>query len=323
MAEILGIRMDRTGGAEVLQYGPIDLPPPGAGEVRLAVTAAGLNFIDIYHRTGLYPVKLPFIPGVEAVGRVEALGDGVDGVHVGDRVGYLGAGGYASHLNAPAHRLIPLPGPVDDESAAGILLKGLTAWMLLFEVRRPEPGETVLVWAPVGGVGSLPLPWARSFGANVIAVTSSEEKAEMARTLGANHVLIRGDDVAAAVRDLTGGRGVDVVYDSVGKASQAASLASLRPRGWWVTYGNASGPADPVPPGQLSQLGSLVMTRPGLFHFIQDRQSLMRGASALIGALAAGTLSARISQVFPLAKAAEAQTVLASGTTHGALILKP
>lgn len=323
MVNAHAIRMAETGGPDVLKYAPIDLEPPATGEVQLAVSASGLNFIDTYHRTGLYPVKLPFIPGVEAVGRVEAVGEGVDGFAVGDRVGFLGGGGYATHLNAPASRLIPIPDTLSDNDAAAVLLKGLTAWMLLFEVRRPEPGETVLVWAPVGGVGSLLVPWARSFGAHVIAVTSSPEKAERAKGLGADHVLMRGEDVAAAVRDITGGRGVDVVYDSVGKASQTASLTSLRARGWWVTYGNASGPAEPVAPGELSRLGSLVMTRPGLFHFIQTRESLLRGAAALFGALAAGTISATVSQVFPLQDAARAQSLLTSGTTQGALILKP
>ncbi|MEM9739675.1 MAG: quinone oxidoreductase [Pseudomonadota bacterium] len=317
------IKLQQTGGPDVLQLSPLDLAEPGPGDVRLRVHAAGLNFIDIYHRTGLYPVKLPFVPGVEAAGTIEAVGEGVSDFNVGDRVGYLGAGAYATHLNAPANRLIALPDEVGDEAAAAVLLKGLTAWMLCFEVRRPNPGESALVWAPVGGVGSLLVPWLRSLGVNVIAVTSTPEKANAARALGANHVLMRGDDVAAGVRAITGGIGVDVSYDSVGKASQTASLNALKPKGWWVTYGNASGPADPVPPGQLNQLGSLVMTRPGLFHFIADRPSLMRGAAALFGALAAGTLCVRISQTYGLAEASKAQEHLASGTTQGALVIKP
>ncbi|MEO0818422.1 MAG: quinone oxidoreductase [Pseudomonadota bacterium] len=317
------IRLRETGGPDVLSYEPLDLAAPGPGEVRIAVQASGINFIDTYHRTGLYPVKLPFIPGVEAVGVVEALGEGVDDVSLGDRVGYLGAGGYATHLNAPASRLIPLPDTISDDDAAAILLKGLTAWMLLFEVKQPRPGDTVLIWAPVGGVGSLLVPWARSLGAHVIAVTSTEGKAERARALGAEHVLMRQDDIAGAVRDLTGAAGVDIVYDSVGKASQDASLAALKSRGWWITYGNASGPAAPLAPGRLGQLGSLVMTRPSLFHFIPDRQSLMAGASALLGAVSAGTLQPSISGTWGLHQAAEAQTRLESGATQGALILKP
>ncbi len=316
------IRMDRTGGPDVLELRELDLPEPGPGEVRLAVRAAGLNFIDIYHRTGLYPVKLPFVPGVEAVGEVEATGPGVEHVSPGERVGYLGGGGYATHLNARADRLIPLPDSLDFTDAAAVLLKGLTAWMLLFEVRPMAAGETALVWAPVGGVGSLLVPWARSFGVQVIAVTSSEDKAQKAKALGARHVILRnGDDVAGKVRELTGGRGVDVAFDSVGMASQQASLASLKPRGWWVSYGNASGPAAPVAPAELSRLGSLVMTRPGLFHFIADRGDLLRGCEAVFGALDAGTISASVQETFSIQDAPKAQELLASGTTKGALVL--
>ncbi|MEO0784149.1 MAG: quinone oxidoreductase [Pseudomonadota bacterium] len=323
MAEAQAITLRATGGPAALEFGPLELPELKGGQARIRVEAAGLNFIDIYHRTGLYPVPLPFVPGVEAVGTVEAVGPGVESVSVGDRVGHVGAGGYATHLNAPADRLVPLPDSVDFDTAAAILLKGMTAWMLLFEVRRAMPGETALIWAPVGGVGSLLVPWARSLGVDVLAVTSTEEKAETARALGANEVAFRDQDVAAAARAFTGGAGVDVAYDSVGKSSQEASLNSLKPRGWWISYGNASGPAVAVDPGRLGQLGSLIMTRPALFSYIDTRDALLRGASAVFGALVAGTLAPRIEATFPLSEAAEAQSMLESGRTQGALLLKP
>lgn len=287
------------------------------------MTAAGLNFIDTYHRTGLYPVKLPFVPGSEAAGVVEAVGEGVSDLKPGDRAAYLGPGCYASHVTAPATRMVTLPDTVSDESAAATLLKGLTAWMLLFEVRPARAGETALVWAPVGGVGSLLVPWAVSLGVEVIAVTSSEAKAERARALGAAHTVMREGDVAAEVRALTGGRGVDVSYDSVGRASAEASLGSLRPRGWWVSYGNASGPVDPVPPTRLAQAGSLVLTRPGLFHFVAARADFERGCKALFGALQVGPLKAEIGVRYKLDEVAEAHRALEAGETMGATVLLP
>ena len=317
------VRLHEMGGPEVLKYEAFEPEPPKAGEVRFKVAAAGLNFIDTYHRTGLYPMPLPAIPGTEAAGTVDAVGDGVTEVSVGDRVAYMGGHCYASHVTAPADRVVSIPDGVSLEDAAAVFLKGLTAWMLLFEIRAMRAGETALVWAPVGGVGSLLVPWARSLGVTVIGVTSSEEKAEVARKLGANHVVMRGDDVATEVRALTGGAGVEVSFDSVGKTSAAASLASLKPRGWWISYGNASGPADPVAPGLLAQRGSLVMTRPSLFSFIGDRADLERGAAALFGAIAAGTLTPQIGQTFALSDAAEAHRALEAGTTRGATLLIP
>ena len=317
------VRLHETGGPEVLKYEAFEPEPPKPGEVRFKVAAAGLNFIDTYHRTGLYPMPLPAIPGTEAAGTVDAIGDGVADVSVGDRVVYMGGRCYASHVTAPADRVVLLPDSVSFEDAAAVFLKGLTAWMLLFEIRAMRAGETALVWAPVGGVGSLLVPWARSLGVTVIGVTSSDEKAEVARKLSANHVVMRGDDVAKEVRALTGGAGVNVSFDSVGKTSAAASLASLKPRGWWISYGNASGPADPVAPGLLAQRGSLVMTRPSLFSFIGECADLQRGAAALFGAMAAGTLTPQIGQTFALSDAAEAHRALEAGTTRGATLLIP
>ncbi|MEO1101331.1 MAG: quinone oxidoreductase [Pseudomonadota bacterium] len=323
MTDAYSINIHEHGGPEVLKVEPLEIDAPGPGEAIVRQTAIGLNFIDTYHRTGLYPVKLPFTPGSEGAGIVEAVGDGVEDLKVGDRVAYLGAGAYASHFKGPAARMLKLPEGISEETAAAVLLKGLTAWMLLFEIRRASPGETALVWAAAGGVGSLLVPWASSLGVRVIGVTSTEEKAELARAKGADAIILSGEDVAARARELTGGAGVDVSYDSVGKDSAQASLNALKPRGWFITYGNASGPVDPVPPGILNAKGSLVMTRPGLFHFIADADGLRRGAAALFGALRAGTLKADIGQRFALRDVADAHRALEGRGTTGATVLEP
>lgn len=323
MADPYVIEMSETGGVDVLK--PVARAPrqPGPGEALVRQSASGLNFIDTYHRTGLYPVNLPFVPGSEGGGIVEAVGESVTHIAVGDRVAYLGAGTYATHYTGPAARMVKLPEGISEQDAAAVLLKGLTAWMLLFEVRRASPGETALVWAPVGGVGSLLVPWATALGVRVIAVTSSDAKASRARELGATDVIMSSGDVAAEARDLTDGVGVDVSYDSVGKTSALASLDSLKPRGWWVSYGNASGPADPVAPVALGGRGSLVLTRPSLFHFIGDAESLRRGAAALFGAMRSGTIKANVGQTFALRDVAKAHAALESGTTVGATLLLP
>lgn len=317
------IEMSETGGVDVLVKTTRAPQPPGPGQVLVRQTASGLNFIDTYHRTGLYPVKLPFVPGSEGAGVVEAVGDGVSHIAVGDRVAYLGSGTYATHYTGPAATMVKLPDGISEADAAAVMLKGLTAWMLLFEVRRASPGETALVWAPVGGVGSLLVPWASALGVRVIAVTSSDAKGSRARELGASDVVLSSDDVAAEVRTLTGGDGVDVSYDSVGKTSAQASLDSLKPRGWWVSYGNASGAADPLAPGILGAKGSLVLTRPSLFHFISDADSLRRGAAALFGAMRTGTIKANVGQTFPLSEVAKAHEAIESGKTIGATLLLP
>lgn len=323
MTQPYRIQMHETGGPDVLQVEDFIPRKPGPGEVTVRQSAAGLNFIDTYHRTGLYPVRFPFTPGQEGAGAVQEVGEGVTHLKPGDKVAYLASGTYASHFTGPAERMIPLPDSITPQDAAAVLLKGLTAWALLFEVRPLQAGETILVWAPVGGVGSLLVPWAASLGARVIAVTSTEAKAEKARALGASDVIIGYEGVADKVRELTGGRGVDVSYDSVGRISAEESLNSLRTAGWFVTYGNASGPVEPIPPGRLAQGGSLVMTRPTLFSFIQDAESLTRGASLLFSALSSGILKADIGQRFPLSEAAKAHEAIESGTTTGATVLVP
>ncbi|MEO0548489.1 MAG: quinone oxidoreductase [Pseudomonadota bacterium] len=323
MSDSYVIQIEQTGGPEVLQK--IDRAPeaPGPGQVLVRQEAIGLNFIDTYHRSGLYPVSLPFVPGSEGAGTVEALGEGVTHLKPGDRVAYLGAGAYATHYTGSAATMLKLLDAISTETAAAVLLKGLTAWMLLFEIRRASPGDTALAWAPVGGVGSLLVPWAASMGVRVIGVTSSEAKAEKAKALGARDVVLSNMDVASEVRRLTDGAGVDVSYDSVGKASAAASLDSLKPRGWWISYGNASGAVEPLSPGVLAQKGSLVLTRPSLFAFIGTPEGMQRGAAALFGALHTGTIKAEIGQRFALSDVAEAHSAIESGQTVGATLLLP
>ncbi|GAB5459758.1 MAG: quinone oxidoreductase [Henriciella sp.] len=322
MTEPYAIQIAETGGTDVLKKVAITPRQPGPGEALVRQTAIGLNFIDTYHRSGLYPVGLPFIPGTEGVGLVEAVGDGVNSIKPGDRVGYVGMGTYTTHYTGAAASMVKLPDHVSEEEAAAIILKGLTAWMLLFEVRRASPGETALVWAPVGGVGSLTVPWARALGVRVIGVTSTEEKAARARDIGASDVVLSSGDVAKQVRALTDGVGVDVSYDSVGKTSAPASLDSLKPRGWWISFGNASGAADPIAPGELGVRGSLVLTRPSLFTYIGDPDSLRRGAAALFGALRSGTIKAEIGQSYALEDVAEAHEALESGRTVGSTVLR-
>lgn len=318
------IRIHSHGGPENMAFETMDLPPPGAGQVRLRQTAIGLNFIDVYTRTGLYPGPTPSVLGVEAAGVIEALGEGVTGLKVGDRVVYNGLpGAYASHRNAPAEKLIVIPEAVKDEDAAAVFLKGLTVWMLIFEIRRLNPGETTLVWAAAGGVGSILVPWANALGARVIGVVSTNDKAELARSYGCDEVLLASEDIPARVKELTGGKGVPVVYDSVGKSSAEASLRSLSPRGWFITYGNASGPADPIAPARLNQGGSLIMTRPGLFHFTKERADLERGSAALWGAMRSGAVRADVRQRFALQDAAEAHRALEGRKTSGATLLIP
>ncbi|MEY2756946.1 MAG: hypothetical protein RIR33_724 [Pseudomonadota bacterium] len=318
------IRIHRHGGPEEMKFESMDLPPPGPGQVQLRQTAVGLNFIDVYTRTGLYPGPTPAVLGVEAAGVVEALGEGVTGLKTGDRVVYNGLGGaYASHRNAAADRMIVIPDGVSDEDAAAVFLKGLTVWMLTFEIRRLQPGETILVWAAAGGVGSILVPWANAQGARVIGVVSTPEKAQLAKAYGCWETVLASEDVAARVKELNGGKGVPVVYDSVGKSSAEASLKSLAPRGWFITYGNASGPVDPIPPARLNQGGSLIMTRPGLFHFTHHRADLERGSAALWGAMRSGAVRADVRQRFALKDAAEAHRALEGRKTIGATILKP
>jgi NADPH2:quinone reductase len=319
------VRIEQTGGPEMLRPVEVEDPAPGPGEVQVAVAAAGVNFIDAYHRSGLYPLELPAVLGVEAAGTVAAVGDGVTAVAVGDRVAWTGPlGSYAELQVVPADRVVAVPGDVEPDTAAAALLQGMTAHYLTHDTYRLGPGDTALVHAAAGGVGHLLVQVCRSLGATVIGTCGSEEKAELARSLGADHVILyRDEDVATAVERLTDGRGVDVVYDGVGQTTFDASLASLRVRGMLVLYGQASGPVPPVDPQRLFQLGSLFLTRPSLFHHVADRAELEDRAAALFGWLGRGEVEVLVDATLPLDEAAEAHRALEARRTRGKLLLRP
>lgn len=319
-------RIERTGGPEVIEWADLDLPPPGAGEVRMRNTAVGLNFIDTYHRSGLYPVALPSGLGGEAAGVVEALGEGVEGLSVGDRVATFGPGlgAYSTARNVRAETLFKLPGDVSDETAAAALLKGGTAEFLIERCARVQPGWTVLVHAAAGGVGQIAVRWLKAIGAEVIATVGSEAKVGLAREAGADHVLLsREDDVAARVREITGGVGADVVLDGVGAATWQASLASCRRRGLVVSFGNASGPVDGVNLGELARAGSLFVSRPTMFDYYVTPEERAAGFARLVEMLRSGAVRADIGQRFALEDAADAHRALEAGATTGSTVLVP
>ena len=317
------IRVHETGGPEVLRWEEVDVGEPGAGQVTLRQEAAGLNYIDVYHRIGLYPQPLPFTPGVEGAGVVEAVGPGVTGPKAGDRVAYAGpTGGYAEVRVIDADRLVNLPNSISCEQAASMMLKGMTAHMLLRSVHRVEPGETILIHAAAGGVGLIVCQWAKALGAIVIGTVGSDEKAELARAHGCDHPIVyTRQDFAAEVERITEGKKLPVVYDSVGKDTFLKSLDCLRPRGLMVSFGNASGPVDPVPPGILAQKGSLFLTRPTLFHYIADRAELEVAARELFDVVESGKVRIEIKQRFALKDAAEAHRALEARKTSGSTIL--
>lgn len=319
------IRIQQHGGPEVMRLEPVELGPPRRGEVRLRQTAIGLNFIDVYDRTGLYPMTLPAGLGREAAGVVTAVGARVTRFKPGDRVAYVDSqpGAYAEERNLPAARLVAIPAAVSDPEAAAVMLKGLTAWYLLRQTYRVRRGDVVVIHAAAGGVGLLAVQWAKALGAVVIAVTGSEDKAALAREHGARHSLVLGPDLAAKVRSLTAGKGVPVVYDSVGQDTFFASLDCLRPRGLMVSYGNASGPVPPIAPLELAKRGSLYLTRPTLFHYIARRADLERGARELFDLIASGAVKVRIGQQYPLADAARAHRDLEARRTTGSTVLLP
>ncbi len=320
------IRIHATGTPDVLRWESIELPPPAAGEVRIRHTAIGLNFIDTYYRTGLYATPLPAVLGSEAAGVVEALGDGVFDLQVGDRVGYATGpiGSYSEARNIPASFLVRIPDGVRDEIAAASLLKGMTAHYLLDIGRVREERPTVLVHAAAGGVGVFLCRWAKHLGATVIGTVGSAEKAKLARENGADHVILyREEDVARRVAELTGGAKVDVVYDSVGKDTFQASLASLRARGMMVSFGQSSGSVPAFEPRVLATHGSLFFTRPVLGDYVRRREELDRRARDLFEALAGGVLEVVIGQTYPLRDAARAHRDLEARSTVGATVLIP
>ncbi|MGI9245458.1 MAG: quinone oxidoreductase family protein [Steroidobacteraceae bacterium] len=320
------IRVHEHGGPEVMRWEHEDTRAPAAGEARVRHTAVGLNFIDVYERTGLYPGPLPTRLGHEAAGVVEALGKGVRGVRVGDRVAYAvdTRGAYADEGIVRADRLVPVPDDVSDRLAAAALLKGMTAQVLLRRTYKVTRGTVVLVTAAAGGVGSILVQWARHLGATVIGVVGSEAKVAAVRALGCDEVLVAGrDDVPARVRALTGGRGAHVAYDSVGKDTFTASLDSLRPLGLMVTYGNASGPVPPLAPLELARRGSLFLTRPVLFTYVANRTDLLRAAKDTFEMIGRGAVRVEIGQTYALRDAPQAHRDLQERRTVGSTVLLP
>ncbi|MBN8809303.1 MAG: quinone oxidoreductase [Sphingomonas sp.] len=319
-------RITRHGGPEVIEWVDTELPEPGAGEVRVRTVAVGLNFIEVYQRTGLYPLKLPSGLGGEAVGVVEAVGADVAGFAAGDRVGTVGpsVGAYATHRNVPAAELIHLPDDIDDRTAAAILLKGATTEFLIERCARVQPGWTVLLHAAAGGVGHLAVGWLKAVGATVIGTAGSADKAAKARAAGADHVIeYRTEDIVERVREITGGAGVDVSLDGVGAATWQASLSSVKRRGLIVSFGNASGPVTGVGLGTLSSHGSLFVTRPTLFHYYATPDEREAGFARVFEMVRNGAITPEIGQTFPLEQAADAHRALEAGRTVGATLLLP
>jgi NADPH:quinone reductase len=325
MTKTHAIRLYEFGSPDVLKWEEIDLPAPGPGEALIRQTAVGLNFIEIYQRTGLYPLPLPLVLGQEGAGVVEAIGPGVTDVKVGDRVAYAGgpSGAYAEKRLYPANRLVPLPDGISDRIAAAIMLGGMTARYLVKETFPLKPGHRVLFHAAAGGVGQIAVQWAKQLGATVIG-TVSAGKVDLAKSLGCDHVLVSGeDDIAARVKEITGGRGVDVVYDSVGKDTWDGSLDALAPRGMMVSFGNASGPVPPITLLTLAAKGSLFLTRPTLGHYIASRAELLANANDLFEAVLSGKVTVHVNQTFALKDVAQAHIALSERRTTGATVLIP
>lgn len=320
------IRMYEYGGPDVLQWEAVDLPQPAPGQAQIRHTAIGLNFIDIYHRTGLYPLSLPAGLGSEAAGIVEAIASDVTDISVGDRVVYTGRpnDAYSERRNVGAADLVPIPDSVSDEVAAATFLKGLTAWYLLHHSYAVQAGDPILLYAAAGGVGSIASQWAKQLGAIVIGVVSTPEKAQLANSQGCDHIVMADDpDVAGTVKRLTGGSGVAAVYDSVGKDTFMTSLDCLRPHGTMVSFGNSSGAVEPFSPGILAPRGSLYVTRPTLVHFTDTRDKLLHAARTLFDFIGNGAATIRIGQTYALKDAAQAHRDLAARKTTGSTILIP
>jgi NADPH:quinone reductase len=317
------IRIHQAGNPDVLQWEEVEVGEPGPGQVKLRQEAAGLNFIDVYHRTGLYKQQLPFTPGVEGAGVVEAVGETVTNVKQGDRVAYAGPiGGYAEERLIDADRLVKLPDAISTEHAAGMMLQGMTAQMLLRSVFPVAKGDTILVHAAAGGVGLIMCQWASALGATVIGTVGTEEKAELARAHGCAHpILYSSQDFVAQVKEITADEKLPVVYDSVGRTTFMKSLDCLKVRGLMVSFGNASGPPKPFPPNLLAQKGSLYLTRPTLFHYIATREQLEQSASELFEVVESGKVKIEVKQRFELKDAAEAHRQLEGRKTSGSTIL--
>ncbi len=323
----MAIRMYETGGPEVLRWEEVDPVRPGPGEVLIRHEAVGLNFIDVYHRTGLYPLpSLPATPGLEGAGVIEEVGPGVTRLRVGDRVAYAGLppGAYAQVRTIPAHRLVRLPDGISTRRGAAIMLQGMTARYLLKGCCRVRTGDTILIHAAAGGVGLIVCQWAHYLGATVIGTVGSAEKAELARRHGCDHPIeYRREDLVARVREITEGRGVDVVYDSVGRDTFEKSLDCLRPMGMMVSFGQSSGPVPPVDLAALAARGSLFITRPSLMTYTAERKDLLAHARDLFRVIEKGAVKVEIRQTYPLSEAARAHEDLENRCTRGSSILIP
>jgi NADPH2:quinone reductase len=317
------IRVHQTGGPEALKWEEVDVAEPGPGQVKLRQEASGLNYIDVYHRIGLYPQPLPFIPGVEGAGVVAAVGDGVTGLQPGDRVGYAGPiGSYSEARLIAADKLLKLPASISTEQAAGMLLQGLTAHMLLRGVYEVKQGDTILIHAAAGGVGLIVCQWAKALGAAVIGTVGSDEKAELARAHGCDHPIVyTRQDFVAEVGRITDGAKLPVVYDSIGKDTFLKSIDCLRPRGMMVSFGNASGPVDSFSPAILAQKGSLFLTRPTMYDYTSTRAELEAAANALFEIVESGRVKVEVKQRYPLKDAAEAHRALEARRTTGSTVL--
>ena len=320
------IRIHQTGGPEVMRWEEVVVGDPAPGEARVRHEAVGLNYIDTYHRGGLYPLPLPSGLGMEGAGIVEAVGAGVTDIEPGDRVAYAGGplGAYSQVRCLPAQRLLKMPDGIDSRTGAAMMLQGLTAAYLLRHTYRVQPGDAVLIHAAAGGVGLIACQWAKALGATVIGTVSSEAKAELAKLHGCDHIIFyTREDVAKRVRELTGGEGVAVVYDGVGKDTFIGSLDSLRPRGMMVTFGNASGPVPPVDLLQLSQRGSLFVTRPTLAHYTATRNELLELGAELFDVVSSGKVRIEVNQSYALVDVATAHRDLEARKTTGSTILVP
>lgn len=320
------ILIRETGGADVLKYEQIEVGQPKAGEARIRHEAVGLNFIDVYFRTGLYKAShMPFIPGQEGAGTVVAVGEGVTNVKIGDRVAYTGVmGAYADERVIAADRLVKVPDNMDLRLAASMMLKGMTAYYLTNLTYQIQKGDTVLIHAAAGGVGQIAGQWAKHLGATVIGTAGSQEKIDLALSLGYDHVInYREDNFVEKVKEFTGGKGLPVVYDSVGKDTFPASLQVLQPRGLFVSYGNASGPVPPFELALLNQYGSLYVTRPSLGAYIATREELERAAAALFDVVASGAVKINVNQTYDLRDASQAHRDLEDRKTTGTTVLIP
>jgi NADPH2:quinone reductase len=317
------IRVHKPGPPEVMIWEEVEVGDPGPGQVRVRQQSAGLNFIDVYHRSGLYVLPLPFTPGVEGAGVVDSVGEGVDYVKVGDRVTYAGpVGGYAEVRLIDVERLVKLPAAIDFEQAAAMMLHGMTARMLLRSVYPVAAGDTILIHAAAGGVGLIMCQWASALGATVIGTVSTEEKAELARKHGCRHAIVyTQQDFVAEVERITDGAKLPVVYDSVGRDTFMKSLDCLQPRGLMVTFGQSSGPVAPFSPTVLAQKGSLYLTRPTLYNYTQARAQLEQSAAELFEVVSSGEVRIEVKQRFPLEKAVEAHRALEARATSGSTIL--